>query len=268
MSSKTLASLLVILLLILGVGLLVTEGTWAPLFGDPAGPRNSDIPASHTAPIAKTKPDLSPQTHNSNSEQVIDEYAQYTFLLRDATTTISDNTIGTLVVRNASTSEEFVLDTKYEDDGLTTMGVAPSGRYVQLSSGTSVERWVQIFRLTHPAEKLAAMCAQRRVTFWKTDYALYLDCANNKAPRPWEVGAPNIIGLNLLTGATSTLVASNPLSTYFSLSINDGTLSYIVDSVIRESDWMKGEYLNNAPPLKEGTSTLDIANAFRAHGIY
>jgi len=176
---------------------------------------------------------------------------------------------GKLVLTN-NTGKEFTLENSYTDDLPVILYVDDSETYAELSIGTSFARSIEIYRLTGTPVKIAEFCAQHNAQFWGSHYAIYLDCENQGVPRPWEIGAPNITAINLETEATSTLVASNPLSTYMIPIITGGTMNYEVDSVASTSAWTtdNGQYLNTRPLVSTTTVTVDIVNALRSAGIY
>jgi hypothetical protein len=206
------------------------------------------------------------------SLRVLASDRQYSLLIQHATLDPQTQAyMGALVLKNNQTRKEYALEDNYTDDsGAIILYVSDSGAYAQLSVGTSVSRGIEIYSLEGVPKLVSSFCAQHQALIWKEKYAIYLDCENGNAPRPWEGGAPNLAAANLITGATSTLVASSPLSTYGTPSIQGDKLTYITSSVSKESDWMTkgGAYVNNDPPIMTSTTAIDIPTVLKAVGLY
>ncbi len=195
-------------------------------------------------------------------------FKQYALVIQDAVPVNPDYGVykGKLVLINNQTGKEYTLENSYTDDaGAVILYVDNAETYAQLSEGTSVARGITVYTLSGNPVAVAAFCAQHRALFWSAHYAIYQDCEHSDAPRPWEIGAPNIVAVNLLTGATSTLVASNPLSTYGQISIDQDSLSIVVYSVSTEADWLAN---NGSPNFSTSTTTTNIPNLIHAAGIF
>jgi hypothetical protein len=196
-------------------------------------------------------------------------YQEYSLLLKNATPDASGTGeySGILILDDNKTGQEFTLENEFDNVLPVELYVDSSGTYAELSIGTSFARDIIIYKLSDNPTKVAEFCAQPNAQFW-SNYAIYLDCENTDASRPWEEGAPDIGAINLVTGASSTLVASSPLSTYFEPMIVGNSMSYQVASVPNQTDWLTdGQYINNDPPISTATTTINIPSALRKAGI-
>ncbi len=81
------------------------------------------------------------------------------------------------------------------------------GKYLAFDTGTSVERSYAVYALPGGGE-VARFCAQHAPLFWD-DAIVYLACDRSGLNTAFEGGAPDIAATNLLTQATTTLVASH-----------------------------------------------------------
>lgn len=146
------------------------------------------------------------------------------------------------------TSQEEVVG--YLSMSITALIFSGDNKYVSFDYGTSVEREWSVF-LIPTGKKITSFCGMKQPLFWN-NYAIYLGCDRSGLNTAFESGAPDIEAENLLTNATTTLVAasiSGGHNLYSIEGITTNKLDYASQSLTKGTDGSWGVASDN--PLKK-----------------
>lgn len=156
------------------------------------------------APVATTTPPAIPQ--NATLVKQGEDYALYL---------IANDASGQYLLVDPDTGAQTFLGEPFAASSTDLAGYYAQsvshvldeyGKYVAFDTGTSVERTYAVYAIADGHE-IARFCAQHEPLFWN-DAVVYLACDHSNLNTAFEGGAPDIAAANLLTGATTTLVAS------------------------------------------------------------
>lgn len=169
----------------------------------------SEISTEQTQPIVPSNAVLA-ETGN--------QYDLYILINGNAASTtgqyfLLNNTSGQRILLGASFDATKSEITDFLAASVTALILSENGKYVAFDQGTSIERGWSVFSIG-TGNQVATFCGVHQPLFWD-NAAIYLACDESSLNTAFEAGVPDIEAANLLTGATTTLAASNVSGSYF-----------------------------------------------------
>lgn len=225
---------------------------FSSLFG--SGAQQAPTPAATT-----TSPAI---PHNATLVKSGEDYVLY-LVADDASTS------GQYMIVDPATGAQTLLGEPFAASGADLVGFYAQsvsrvldkyGKYVAFDTGTSVERMYAVYAIADGHE-IVSFCAQHEPLFWN-DAMVYLACDHSNLDTAFEGGAPDIATANLLTGATTTVVAARqPDGSRFSYQIvrlSGSMLTYRATPLKRDAHGVWD--LSTSTPTEQ---TIDLAGLAR-----